>query len=512
MQRNRLFWFLLLSVACSGNGLQPAGEPPGSNGFVPQPRGPFPEHFLWGSVISPYQVEGDLHQTDWHYWEGLCDKCDGARADEGPRFWEHYLTDLDNAAAISTNAIRLGLDWSRLFPTRQAFTSRSPDADALARYHDIIGAARERGLAVMVTLVHFTLPVWIHDPRNQGSARGWEDPAIIENLAAFAGWAAAEFGGEVDHWITIHEPLIQAFGGWISGHMPPGRSADVDTALQVIEIMMWAHARAYDAIHAADLHDADGDGSAVRVAVATQSRAFLPVDPSDPDHVAAADLFRYVFNAVFLRAVVFGNLDRNYDMDYDDPGDVRDDESLKGRIDFLGLDYYGVTLVRPIPGRVNYPFAGTLLSSDLGTHGLDAPMSDLGWSIYPQGLRHAIDELSQYERPIILTANGVADGADTLRPRFVIDHLYVVNQAIDEGIDIRGYFHDSLMDKFEWSSGYCPRLGLFRVDFGKSDRPRSMTAGAEAYSRVIEAGTVLPELFTSYPGYQTEGFCPRLGL
>ncbi|HKE20301.1 MAG TPA: family 1 glycosylhydrolase [Kofleriaceae bacterium] len=514
---------LALTLACAGGCGDDPGEGGGDDGGgevdagsgpdaapLPDPIGQFPGGFLWGSAIAPYQVEGGLHATDWYRWETLCGTaCSGQSADDGPDFFAHYADDLDAASAMGQNAIRIGIDWARVFPAAESFPA-APVAEEVARYHDVIGAARERGMQVMVTLIHFDLPIWIDDLDDPEAAAGWEDPAIVDRFAEFAGWAAAEYGAEIDLWITLNEPFVNVVGGWISGSVPPGAFLDVDTALEVGERMIYAHAAAYDAIHAADTIDADGDGDPARVSIAQHSRVFLPKDPTNEAQVAAADMFRYLLNDFFLRGATLGDIDRNYDFDADDEGDTKADPALVDRLDFIGLNYYGVTLVVET-SQDSFPLIGLPLQNDLQDQGFDAPVSDFGWSIYPAGLRQVLDELAPYQLPIIITENGIADGADAQRPRFLIEHLYELGRAIDDGIPIEGYFHWSLMDNFEWGSGYCPRFGLLRVDFDDPSRARTPGEGAAVYQRIIEANTVDPALFGQY-AYGEPGFCPRLAF
>lgn len=498
----RLALALLIAAGCGDDG-EPRDLPPAV--------GSFPDDFLWGTAIAPYQVEGDLHATDWYQWESLCgSRCSGDTADDGPAFLVHFEEDLDAARAMGNNAIRIGIDWSRLFPTEASFPD-DPDPEAVAIYHDIIAAARARDLAVMVTLIHFALPTWIHDMEDEAAAPGWEDPAIVERFAAFAGWAGAEYGDEVDLWITLNEPFVNLVGGWVSGDVPPGKALEIDLALEVGERMIRAHAAGYDALHAADTGDADGDGEAARVSIAQHSRIFVPKDPANDRQVRAAETFRYLLNDYFLNGAVYGDLDRNYDGDTDDEGDVAGDPDLAGRMDFIGLNYYGVTMVLETANDDSFPIIGIPLLNDLDNQGFDAPKSDFGWAIYPAGLRQLLEELRPYDLPIQITENGVADATDALRPRFLVEHLYEVAGAIDDGIDVEGYYHWALMDNFEWGSGYCPRFGLLRVDFADPARARTAGAGAEVYRRIIEDGTVAPSLFGEFE-YGEPGFCPRLGL
>ena len=506
-------WLIPLVLACLvGCGDDDvAGLADAGTEELPPAIGQFPDDFLWGTAIAPYQVEGGLHQSDWYQWEDHCGgHCSEDSADDGPDFLVHYADDFDAAVSLSNNAIRLGISWSRLFPTAESFPD-SPDPEAVQLYHDILDAARERGLEPMVTLVHFTLPTWIHDLDDRKARPGWEDPAIPELFAEFATWAADEYGSKVDLWITLNEPFVLLVGGWVAAAMPPGLDFDIDAALVAGHNMITAHARGYDAIHLVDVVDADGDDKPARVSISQHSRVFMAKNPDNPRQVRAVEMFRYLLNDYFLNAVVYGNLDMNYDFDVEDPDDVVGDPDLEGRLDFVGLNYYGPTVVVETANDDLFPLIGIPFINDLDLQGLEEPITDFGWSIYPAGFRQVIEETAEYGLPIIVTENGLADAGDTLRPRFLVEHLYELGAAMDDGIDIDGYFHWSLMDNFEWSSGYCPRFGLLRVDFDHPDKPRTVGAGAQMYKQIIDAKTVEPELFGEV-SYGAPGHCPRVGL
>src|SRR5215813_3444781 len=170
----RPFLALIALAACGGSDGSPAPDAPPADApppvadaapdaFIPAAVGQFPEGFLWGTAVAPYQVEGNLHDTDWYVWEG-CGLCSPDHADDGPDFWDRYEEDLATAEAMGTNAIRLGIEWGRVFPTADSFPDH-PDAAALAHYHQIVSSARTHGLVLMVTLHHFSTPLWLGDPR-----------------------------------------------------------------------------------------------------------------------------------------------------------------------------------------------------------------------------------------------------------------------------------------------------------------------------------------------------------
>jgi beta-glucosidase/6-phospho-beta-glucosidase/beta-galactosidase len=275
--------------------------------------------------------------------------------------------------------------------------------------------------------------------------------------------------------------------------------------------MIRAHALAYDALHASDTVDADdGDGVAAWVSFSTHNRVFLPFRDTDVDREAARALTQ-VNNRTFLDAVQRGDLDWNFDGDVDDAGDVKGDPTLAGRLDYVALQYYGVSLVAGGMESI-YPFAFVFMN-DLIRFDFPAPVTDFGTVAYPEGFRHVLDEVAAYGLPIVITENGLADADDDQRPRFLLDHLYALGQAIDDGLDVRGYYHWSLIDNFEWVAGYCPRFGLIHVDLESPARTRTVGEGARVYREIIGDNTVKPALFGRYPGYPAAtGSCPRTGF
>ncbi len=504
----RLLPVVILLVACGGgSGDDPSVTDAGVDALVLPPAvGSFPAGFQWGTAISPYQVEKGLTNTDWYQWEQICINCEkGDHAEDGPDFLAHHDADLARARALGTNAIRLGVEWARIFPTRESFPA-SPDPTALAAYHAVLASAKAHGLSPMVTLHHFSTPSWLVDLA-RAEPQGWE---LEDTAGLFAEWArfcAREFGAEVDWWITINEPFAYVTAGWLGGVFPPGKLGAIALGFEVSANLIRGHALAYDAIHAEDLVDADGDGEAAWVSISTHNRVFLPRGPAD---AAATDVLRRINNLLFLDALVDGNIDWTFDGDFDDAADVKEDASLAGRMDFIGLNYYGVTIVLD-GGEALYPFAVPAMN-DLHRFGLDHAVTDFGWAVYPEGFRVVLDEVRPYGLPIVITENGLADADDDQRPRFLAEHLYAVAQAIDDGLDIRGYYHWSLMDNFEWAGGYCPRFGLYHIDFADPARPRTIGEGAEVYREIIEAGTVPVDLFRRYPSYPRPGLeCTRTG-
>ncbi|MGE5177927.1 MAG: glycoside hydrolase family 1 protein [Bacteroidota bacterium] len=411
-----------------------------------------PTPFLWGAATSAHQIEGGNDRNDWWDWEQLPGTIRaGARSGSACLGWERYEEDLDLLAKLGLNAYRFSLEWSRIEPERGRY-----DETAIAHYRAVLEACRARAITPMVTLHHFTNPRWF------AAAGGWEERANLPRFERFAGLAGERYGDLVDWWITVNEPEVYGFHGYGSGIWPPGVS-DRSRALQVIANMLEGHALASRALQESDRVDADGDGRATWIGA---SKHWVLLDPKRPwwplDRLAASAQHA-VFNVAVTRALAGGPIDLRI------PGSKparRDPDVMRGSSDFLGLNYYTRWLV-------------TLFGKDPRSPRPGAPVNDLGWEVYPEGLERALVETSRYGLPIVVTENGIADAADRLRPDFIRRSLAALDRARAEGVDVQGYFHWSLLDNFEWADGHEGRFGLYKVDFDKPEAPRVRRASAD---------------------------------
>jgi beta-glucosidase/6-phospho-beta-glucosidase/beta-galactosidase len=501
---------------------------------------PFPPDFLWGTAISAFQSEMGVGapndpNTDWWVWvhdaDNIADgRVSGDLPEDGPGFWTLYATDARLARRrLYNNALRLSIDWSRLFPSPTTGVDISggidagdlaaldalADAAAVAHYRTVLATLRAHGLEPMVTVSHFTLPTWVHapiairdafagvDPFNGDvppglTQSGWLDPGIVDEFAKLAAYMAWKFGDLADLWCTINEPLVVLINGYlnapgIGGNFPPG-VFNFAAIVQAIPQLVAAHARAYDQLHALDTVDADGDGTPVAAGVVHNMSAFHPTNPTDAEDVVGAEHADYLVNRVLLTAITSGAFDENLDGDSVDPGETRPD--LAGRSDFIGVNYYlrarvtglGTTLTPRIP---LLDFLPTITYQTPNTAGPPCPSvcSDFGWEIYPAGLREVLTFVGTLGVPVYVTENGTADAADSRRPEYIVDHLTTLHGVIEDGVaDVRGYFHWSLTDNFEWSAGYYPQFGLFTYDPATGTRRRR--PGARPYAQIARRGGI----------------------
>lgn len=381
--------------------------------------------FLWGTAVSAHQVEGGNLHNDWYGHERQI-----APAERACDFWRLFEEDLDRARALGTNAFRLSLEWSRLEPREG---ERDPAAEA--HYARMLAACRARGLAPVVTLVHFTLPRWC------ARAGGWLAEETERAFERHVRFVARRFGGEVERFVTVNEPNVQAGAGYLSGVFPPGRRFRPDLARRCERALFRAHERAYRVLHE----------EIPRVAVGASPHVIAwrrsALDPGGFARRAGAR-----FNWSFLDAA-----------------------ARAGALDFVGLNYF-----MALPANFLYAlrFAGFLkLRARRGT-------SDMGWPVDARRLEEALLEAwRRYARPIVVTENGVADAADALRPAYLESHLAALARARAAGADVRGYFHWSLLDNFEWHAGYGPRFGLYAVDYATQER--TLRPSGAVYARLI---------------------------
>ncbi|HEY8582929.1 MAG TPA: family 1 glycosylhydrolase, partial [Capillimicrobium sp.] len=420
----------------------------------------------------------------------------GDRVTGGPGFWSRWRGDLDLARdRVGSNAIRLGLEWSRVFPRSTAGVrvgaridrrdlhrlDRLADRSAVRHYAQVLRGAQRRGLRVMLTLNHYTLPLWAHDPLAVRAAfagrgaddplpaglerAGWLDAATVGEFRKYAAYAAWKLGRHVDLWATLNEPLITVSQGYVSIPGVTGVKAPAvlsyPAAVRAVEQLGLANAAAYDAVKAVDRR--------ATVGFVHNMIAWRPADPVSKADRRAAEHADQIFNRAWLDLAVRGR----YDVDVDGRLDAGEDRPhLAGKADFIGVNHYSPGSAAALPTSVSstvplFDFAPTVAyrgTSSPGGPPCPATCSDFGWPIDPSGLREVVEEAAGYGLPVYVTENGIDDADDDQRPGYIRGYLGALQDAIEAGADVRGYFHWSLVDNFEWAEGFGARFGLFGYD------------------------------------------------
>ncbi len=398
----------------------------------------FPTGFLWGAATSAHQVEGGNANNDWSAWEeaGRVAVPAGIATDH----FNRYREDFDLAHSLRHTAHRFSLEWSRIEPEDGRFSDT-----ALQHYRDVIEALRARGIEPVVTIVHYTLPRWLADKG------GWECPDMEKFYLRFVTRVVDSYGDLVRWWVTLNEPVVQTFKGWIIGQWPPGRTSDYARAFQVIRRMLRSHVLAYHAIH-----ERRPDAM---VSIAKHCLALSPNHPHNPFDVASTRGRDFLFNNLFIEALHTGRLAL--------PGQFFERLPFGRTLDFIGINYYTRDFVKntglTLPGLM-----GT--SATLEKESRIGKRNQLGWEVFPEGLGYFLRTFRRYKVPLLITENGVPAEDEDDRWGFIYLHLWQVMRAMSAGVPVVGYLYWSLLDNYEWADGYNPKFGLIAVKTKSLDR------------------------------------------
>jgi beta-glucosidase len=418
-------------------------------------------------AVSHYQVEGN-DPCDWTEWE-QAGKTRGEGCGEAVDSWTRYEEDALLAHRAGANAFRFSVSWSRVEPRRGQFDER-----ALARYRRLVDRLVAYGIEPVVTLFHYTHPLWFHEETP------WTSTASVLAFSRFAGRVAEALGDAARFWVILNEPLVFVLAGYVDGRVPPGLTG-TRALNQVFDNMLAAHCAAAGEIR-------------VRIpraafSVAHNMMGFAPEREANPLDGMLARTAHTMYNRGILEA--FGTGRWKFLLPPATTIRGRRDE-LPAWTDAFGINFYSRLHLR-CPGRKR--MIGDFDYHDRSGLGL----TDNGWEITPDTLGSLIDEASQIDRPLLITENGLADATDRFRPDFLRMHYDEIVKAEARGIPIHGYFHWSLLDNYEWLDGFDPKFGLYAVDrttMLRSPRPsvevfrdlgRSFTASSPVAQTPLQA-------------------------
>jgi len=416
----------------------------------PQPLSPrgegqrrFPRGFLWGTSSAAHQVEGDNRNCDWWEWEQQPGHI--ANGDTSAIACDHYHRYREDFALLrdmSQNAHRLSIEWSRIEPSEGTFDSRQ-----IRHYRDVLSELREQRITPMVTLHHFTSPLWFV---RKG---GWTSSDSPRAFMPFVNRVGDELGDLVGMWCTLNEPSIYGANGWITGEFPPGRHGDLAAQYRVTRNMRRAHELAYRALKRR--------WPDTPVGLSHHKFLFLPASRARRDRLAAAA----------AQAVT----------DRWPAGRGRLARIVEATSDYIGLAHYWGQMCAFDPRRPQDQFVRRFNPPNV-------PVTDMGWPSNPAWMREVLDELKAYRKPVYITENGIATGDDSVRERYLPELLGYVHAAIEDGVDVRGYFHWTNTDNFEWARGYTPKFGLIAVD--RKTLERTVKPSGRLYARIATANAL----------------------
>lgn len=388
----------------------------------------FPKDFYWGASIASHQVEGGT-VNQWSEWElahaselaksakqrlqHVVADWDSVKAQaenpsnyvsaNGVNHYARYQEDFDIAKKLNLNAFRFSIEWSRIEPTEGQW-----DEDAVEHYRQYIRELRNRGMEPFLNIWHWTMPTWF-------VAKGeFKKGSNLKYWRRFVQKIADEYASELKYIITLNEPNVYASFGYLTGEWPP-QEKNVINFGRVYFNLARAHRQAYKILRK--------NSPMLQIGVAPALANIQSKRPNNVIDMVATWWMRYFWNWWWLNRV-------------------------KRKIDFVGFNYYFSDYYKI--GKVDNP---------------DAPLSDLGWYMEPEGLHPLLTRVwAHYKKPIYITENGVADGEDQYRQWWLEETTVAMERALSEGVDLRGYFHWSLLDNFEWKYGWWPKFGLVEVD------------------------------------------------
>ena len=457
-----------------------------------RPAREFPSGFVWGAATASYQIEGAVREggrgkTVWDTFSHTEGKVAGSHT--GDVACDHYHrveSDVKLMADLGLQSYRFSIAWSRVIPDGRGRVN----GEGLAWYHRLVELLLENGIKPCATLFHWDLPQGLED------VGGFRNRDTVSWFGDYAALMARELGDRVTMWSTFNEPWCYAYLGHVAGYHAPGLT-DPKAGVTVAHHEQLAHGLALQAMRS------ERDGLELGVVINPSNVRSEGSPPAGRDDMRKIDAIhnRWWFDSLLGGAYPediledFGPL-----ADAIQPGDL---EQIAQPLDWIGINYYFDILVRGLrPDDTggdrmrSYPTVERTAEADR------RPVhTDMGWPITPEGFTELLVRLhTDYPNmpPIYITENGcayddpVVEGrcADPRRIEYLDLHLRAIKDAIDEGVDVRGYYQWSLMDNFEWALGYAKRFGLIHVDFETLERtPRD---SAHWYRQVINRNGLAP--------------------
>ncbi len=412
------------------------------------PREPLtiPPDFLWGVASSAFQSEGGEVPNDWV----AAARAGRVPGNPGNGFWNRFADDFALVAALGVRHYRLSVEWSRVEPERGRF-----DETALDRYRTMCDAAVAAGLTPWVNLFHFTHPHWVAE------SGGLQNPANRDAFVSYVDRVARALSGHARHFHTQNESMVYVLASYFLGENPPF-VRDPAIAYEMARHVLWLHASSY-----AVLHEIVAD-----VTVAT-IEVYLPLIAETAAFAPAAELVDRWYHGALLQGLASGIVDL--------PG--RDPETipaLRGAVDLYGFNYYSASSLGP---------------NGVGTYAehATAPIDTMGRKVCPEFLERGLTRVAAALPgvPLVVTENGCPTRDEGFRIRYIAAHLAALLRARDGGVDVRGYFHWTAVDNYEWHHGFGDaRFGL--IGFDPVTLRRQVKDSGRWLARVIACGRLDP--------------------
>lgn len=411
------------------------------------PNNIFPKDFFWGASTASHQVEGQTDNNQWSHWEVKNAQLLAINAQEklknlanyaqiiseasdpnnyisgkGIDHFHLYKDDFDLLKKLNMNSYRFSIEWSRIEPKEGHW-----DQVAIDHYKQYLLEMKNRHIEPFLTLWHWSIPQWF------ASKGGFRKKANIKYFNRYASKVADEFGENLTYIIILNEPNVYSAFSYFAGEWPP-QEKSLWLTLRVYYNLTLAHKTVYRNLKKSQAN--------FQIGIAAQLTNSRPASHNPLEKVILR-FHDYVWNWWFLNRI-------------------------KSHLDFIGVNYYFTEY---------YNWRHQLKNPK-------KPTNDLGWYMEPSGIYRLLMKVnSRYHKPIIITENGLADATDTKRKWWIKQTLNSLQLAIDSGVDLKGYLHWSLLDNFEWSSGWWPKFGLIAID--RKTMKRSIRPSAKWFGKQI---------------------------
>lgn len=405
-----------------------------------------------GVATASTQIEGGENNSNWNYWYKQGKIKDGSNPARANNHYELFKEDADLMASLNIECYRMSIEWARLEPRQGIY-----DEEVFAHYREEIQYLQSKGIEVLLTIYHFSHPMWFEE---LGGFENKKSPLIFE---AFVRKVISELGDLVDRFVTVNEPNVYATSAYYFGEFPPGKKSVIST-IKVMSNLAASHIRAYNVIHDMLKH------KDIYVGYASHIRVFEPMNNKKLSDRIGARLMEKMFQGGIDETAMTGK--RKF------PLFSRKEFRMGKYYDFIGINYYARSMVSGFTEMAKP----------------DAPHNDMGWEIYPEGIRRVTEEYyNRFKAPIYITENGTPDRNDSFRAQFIYDHLKKITES---SADIRRYYHWTFIDNFEWMDGEHERFGLVGLDYDTQER--KVRQSAYMYSEVIKEHGFTEEIAMRY--------------
>lgn len=413
------------------------------------------DNLLLGVATAGAQIEGGDENSNWAHFSAEGKIADGSSILNACDHWNRWREDIDLMAEMGIEVYRFGIEWSRIEPRQGEFS-----ADAVTHYRAEIEYMIERGIRPLMTLHHFTHPLWFED------MGGFTSAEAVTCYMKYVEYAIEAFGDLVSEYITINEPNVYATNSLLWGTWPPEKKS-MRALRACFSNMTACHILAYEYIHK---RRGEMGYTDTKVSFANHLRVFAPKNRKNPLHKIFARLSESLFQGALTEAMMTGKC----------RFPIKRTRGIKrGKYyDFIGVNYYSRSTVSGLADGVRE----------------DSYKNDLGWEIYHEGLVELSESLyKKYAEPIWVTENGTCDNTDAFRPRFIYDQLKLISER---NAPIERYYHWSFTDNFEWREGESARFGIVHMDYRSGKR--TVKSSGELYADIIKNRAVTPEAYERF--------------